>query len=134
MNPDTGLSHQGRGKEPAYLDLFTNILNISRKVTVDDVLVIAGENNITLAAPGQNIKITPLVAHLSAPNNVDSVDVREMGGMFTNKIPIISEGNINNSNSIKSKVFRWSQGENINNYFLVGNYRLSGRAIQQRCD
>ncbi|MBW5824486.1 filamentous hemagglutinin N-terminal domain-containing protein [Yersinia kristensenii] len=97
-----GLSHQGRGESTAYLDLFANKLKVKGKLTADDVFVIAGKNRIKLSSPGEKMGVAPLVTYLSTPDYIDSVDVRQMGGMYANKIRIIAEGNIINNKVIES--------------------------------
>ncbi|WP_235896896.1 filamentous hemagglutinin N-terminal domain-containing protein [Yersinia thracica] len=111
-----GLIHKGKDKDPAYLDLFSNSLKIKGKVQADDLFVIAGKNNVRVASPGEKMGISPLVAYLSTPDYLDSVDVRQMGGMYANKIRIIAEGNINNSKKIESTgALQMVAGGNINN-------------------
>ncbi len=66
--------------------------------------------------PGQRMGISPLVAYLSIPDHFGSVDVGEMGGMYANRIRIISEGNITNNNEIHSKgAIQMVSGGNIEN-------------------
>lgn len=132
MLNNQGLSHEGKGKDPAYLDLFANSLKIRGKVQADDLFVIAGKNTIRVAAPGEKMRISPLVAYLSTPDYFDSVDVRHMGGMYANKIRIISEGNINNRSDIESTgALQMVTGGDINNS-LGGE--ITGRTVQLYSD
>ncbi|MGM7745211.1 two-partner secretion domain-containing protein [Yersinia enterocolitica] len=98
----SGLNHLGRGEKSAYLDLFSNTLNVDGNVTADDVFIIAGKNKIKLASAGNKMGITSLISYLSSPDYFKSVDVSNIGGIYANKIRIIAEGNIKNSNEIKS--------------------------------
>ncbi|HEI6833329.1 TPA: filamentous hemagglutinin N-terminal domain-containing protein [Yersinia enterocolitica] len=99
----SGLNHQGRGEKSAYLDLFSNALNVNGNVTADDIFIIAGKNKIKLASAGNKMGITSLISYLSSPDYFKSVDVSNIGGIYANKIRIIAEGNIKNSNEIKSR-------------------------------
>ncbi|CNG28134.1 Large exoprotein involved in heme utilization or adhesion [Yersinia enterocolitica] len=99
----SGLNHQGRGEKSAYLDLFSNTLNVDGNVTADDVFIIAGKNKIKLTSAGKKMGITSLISYFSSPNYFKSVDVSNIGGIYANKIRIIAEGNIKNSNEIKSR-------------------------------
>lgn len=127
-----GLSHKGKDKDPAYLDLFANSLKIRGKVQADDLFVIAGKNKVSVAAPGEKMRISPLVAYLSTPDYFDSVDVHQMGGMYANKIRIISEGNINNNRDIESTgALQMFTGGNINN--SLGG-AIIGRTVQLYSD
>ncbi|CNC70491.1 Large exoprotein involved in heme utilization or adhesion [Yersinia frederiksenii] len=124
-----GLQHKGKGSDIAYLDLFSEKLNVTGhlgavgkvgEVGADDVMVVAGKYRIDLAAPGQKLNIKPLSSHLSRPDYFDSVDVGKMGGMYANKIRIVAEGNIKNSNDIVvlDSLLAITHG-NINNNGLV---------------
>ncbi|WP_145600682.1 two-partner secretion domain-containing protein [Yersinia frederiksenii] len=124
-----GLQHKGKGSDIAYLDLFSEKLNVTGhlgavgkvgEVEADDVMVVAGKYRIDLAAPGQKLNIKPLSSHLSRPDYFDSVDVGKMGGMYANKIRIVAEGNIKNSNDIVvlDSLLAITHG-NINNNGLV---------------
>ncbi|EKN6261320.1 filamentous hemagglutinin N-terminal domain-containing protein [Yersinia enterocolitica] len=99
----SGLNHLGRGEKSAYLDLFSNTLNVDGNVTADDVFIIAGKNKIKLASAGKKMGITSLISYLSSPDYFKSVDVSDIGGIYANKIRIIAEGDIKNSNEIKSR-------------------------------
>ncbi|EKN3610180.1 filamentous hemagglutinin N-terminal domain-containing protein [Yersinia enterocolitica] len=101
----SGLNHQGRGEKSAYLDLFSNALNVNGNVTADDIFIIAGKNKIKLASAGNKMGITSLISYLSSPDYFKSVDVSNIGGIYANKIRINAEGNIKNSNEIKSRGF-----------------------------
>ncbi|MGE4800363.1 filamentous hemagglutinin N-terminal domain-containing protein [Yersinia hibernica] len=109
-----GFSHKGKNKGSAYLDLFTDSLKIKGDIFADDLFVIAGKKIIRLASPGERMGISSLVSHLSPPDNIDSVKV--MGGMYANKIRIITEGNIINRNYIQSaSALQMVAGANIDN-------------------
>ncbi|OVZ78309.1 heme utilization protein [Yersinia kristensenii] len=72
--------------------------------------------------------LSPLVAYLSTPDYFDSVDVREMGGMYANRIRIIAEGNINNGKHIESTgALQMVTRGNINN--SLGG-AITGRTVQ----
>ncbi|WP_392432964.1 filamentous hemagglutinin N-terminal domain-containing protein [Yersinia sp. HM-2024] len=99
----SGLNHQGRGEKSAYLDLFSNTLNVDGNVTAADIFIIAGKNKIKLASADNKMGITPLISYLSSSGYSKSVDVSDIGGIYANKIRIVAEGNIRNLNEIKSK-------------------------------
>ncbi|MGT3179763.1 two-partner secretion domain-containing protein [Yersinia enterocolitica] len=98
----SGLNHQGRGEKSAYLNLFSNTLKVEGNITSDNIFIIAGKNKIKLASAGKKMGVTSLVSYLSSPNYFKSVDVSDIGGIYANKIRIIAEGSIKNSNEIKS--------------------------------
>ncbi|QHB34442.1 filamentous hemagglutinin N-terminal domain-containing protein [Yersinia canariae] len=113
-----GLSHKGRDKGSAYLDLFTNSLEVRGYLQADDLFVIAGKHKIRLASPGEKMGLEKLVAYLSPPDDIDSANVRNMDGMYANKIRIIAEENIINRNVIQSKnALQMVSGGNIENSF-----------------
>ncbi|CFR14260.1 filamentous hemagglutinin N-terminal domain-containing protein [Yersinia kristensenii] len=128
MFNNLGLSHKGKDKDPAYLDLFANSLKVRGKIQADDLFIIAGKNKIRVASPGEKMGLSPLVAYLSTPDYFDSVDVREMGGMYANRIRIIAEGNINNGKHIESTgALQMVTRGNINN--SLGG-AITGRTVQ----
>ncbi|HHH1481422.1 TPA: filamentous hemagglutinin N-terminal domain-containing protein, partial [Yersinia enterocolitica] len=116
VKDNSGLNHRMRGGDPAYLNLFSESVKINGKLKADDVLIVAGKNRVKHVYPGQRMGISPLVAYLSIPDHFGSVDVGEMGGMYANRIRIISEGNITNNNEIHSKgAIQMVSGGNIEN-------------------
>lgn len=138
-----GLQHKGRGSKTAYLDLFSEKLNVTGHlgavgkedlIGADDVMVVAGKYSIGLAAPGEVLDIKPLSSHFSRPDYFDSVDVSKMGAMYANKIKIIAEGNINNSNQIVAsnmfETFTHGNTNNTNGIIISKNvYLRSGGVI-----
>ncbi|UXD23028.1 Hemolysin [Yersinia enterocolitica] len=124
----SGLNHLGRGEKSAYLDLFSNTLNVDGNVTADDVFIIAGKNKIKLASAGNKMGITSLISYLSSPDYFKSVDVSNIGGIYANKIRIIAEGNIKNSNEIKSRglIQMISRGDIKNKL----NGQMTGKSLQ----
>jgi filamentous hemagglutinin family protein len=92
------IGEKGINQKGGYLDLFSESVKINGEVRADDLFIISGNNRISLASPGEKMDIDPLYARFSAP---DSIDV-SAGGMYANKIRIISEGNIANRGTIRS--------------------------------
>ncbi|CNL23534.1 Large exoprotein involved in heme utilization or adhesion [Yersinia enterocolitica] len=99
----SGLNHLRRGEKSAYLNLFSNTLKVEGNITSDNIFIIAGKNKIKLASAGKKMGVTSLISYLSSPDYFKSVDVSNIGGIYANKIRIIAEGNIKNSNEIKSR-------------------------------
>ncbi|HHL2500250.1 TPA: filamentous hemagglutinin N-terminal domain-containing protein [Yersinia enterocolitica] len=124
----SGLNHLGRGEKSAYLDLFSNTLNVDSSVTADDIFIIAGKNKIKLTSVGKKMGITSLISYLSSPDYFKSVDVSNIGGIYANKIRIIAEGNIENSGEIKSNgLIQMISRGNIKN---KSNGQMTGKSVE----
>jgi filamentous hemagglutinin family protein len=70
-------------KNQQRLDLFAESVKIGGKVNAGHILVIAGKNDIGFAKPSHSF--------LDLPSKKIGVDVSEFGGMYANKITIISK-------------------------------------------
>ncbi|WP_174848211.1 two-partner secretion domain-containing protein [Yersinia artesiana] len=124
---ESGLSHRGKNKHSAHLGLFSNTLKVDGNVTSDDVFIIAGKNKIKLASSGKKMGVTSLTPNLNAHDYFKSVDIRGVGGIYANRIRIISEGDIKNSSEIKSKgLIQMISRGNIKN---KSNGQMTGKTV-----
>lgn len=125
---EPGLSYQGKNKNSAHLGLFSNTLKVNGDITSDDVFIITGKNKIKLAFAGKKMGVTSLISYFSTPDYLKSVNVSDIGWIYANKIRIISEGNIKNSNEIKSKglIQMISRGDIKNK----SNGQMTGKSVQ----
>uniref|UniRef100_UPI0011A5119D two-partner secretion domain-containing protein n=1 Tax=Yersinia similis TaxID=367190 RepID=UPI0011A5119D len=127
----TGLLHKGSDK--TYLDLFADTIMVNGDINADDVYIVTGKNKVGFSLSGQPLHVsrldsvnTPVPVPVPVPDTV-SLDVSEIGGMYTNKIRIYAtDGSIKNKGAIRTNdMLSINSAANIDN--SDGN--ISGKMV-----
>ncbi|BFI43674.1 hemagglutinin [Yersinia pseudotuberculosis] len=97
----TGLLHKGSDK--TYLDLFADTITVNGDINADDVYIVTGKNKVGFSLSGQPLHVSRLDSVNTPVPDTVSLDVSEIGGMYTNKIRIYAtDGSIKNKGAIRT--------------------------------
>lgn len=121
----TGLRYKGADK--TYLDLFADTITVSGEINADDGYIVTGKNKVGFSLPGQPLQVSRLGNENTPVPGTVSLDVSEIGGMYTNKIRIhATDGTIKNKGAIRANdTLSLSSAANIDN----SNGNISGKMV-----